>query len=298
MDIPIVDAHHHLWDLETNSYPWLVAPPSDHVIGDLRPLGKSYTIDDFKAEIGGHNVVKSVHIECHMYPDDPVEETKWLSGVAREHGYPHAFVVHVPLQRPDAQQMLERHLEYANVRSVRHMLLWHPDPKKTFFESDLIRSHDWRRGFALLKRYGLSFDLAVYPNQMEDAAELARRHPDLPIVQLHAGMPIDSDPEGWQRWRAGMKLMAACDNVWVKVSGWGMIDNQWRGDAARLAPLVHETLEMFGTDRAMFASNFPVDRLYSDYASIWRAFDALTRSFSEAERHRLFHANAEQFYRI
>ncbi len=173
-DIPIVDAHHHLWDLETNSYPWLVAPPADHVIGDLRPLGKSYKIDDFKADMAAQNVIKSVHIECHMRPDDPVLESEWLTTVAAKHGYPHAFVVHVPLQRPDAQQMIERHLQYPNVRAVRHMLLWHPDQRKTFFESDLLRSHDWRRGFALLNRYGLSFDLAVYPNRWRMPPTLRR----------------------------------------------------------------------------------------------------------------------------
>jgi predicted TIM-barrel fold metal-dependent hydrolase len=297
-DIPIVDAHHHLWDLETNSYPWLVNPPSKHITGDLRPLGKSYTIEDFKADIAGQNVIKSVHIECHMRPDDPVLESEWLTGVAEKHGYPHAFVVHVPLQRPDAQETIERHLQYPNVRSVRHMLLWHPDTFKTFFESDLLRSHDWRRGFALLSRYGLTFDLAVYSNQMEDAAELAARHPETQIILLHAGMPVDRDAEGWQRWRAGMKELAKRDNLSVKISGWGMVDHAWGGDAERERPFVLETIEIFGAHRAMFASNFPVDKLSSSYAAIWNAFRKLTASFSDDERHALFHANAERFYRI
>jgi predicted TIM-barrel fold metal-dependent hydrolase len=118
------------------------------------------------------------------------------------------------------------------------------------------------------------------------------------MILLHAGMPVDRDPEGWQRWRAGMKELAKRDNLSVKISGWGMVDHAWGGDAERERPFVMETIEIFGAHRAMFASNFPVDKLSSTYAQIWDAFRKITASFSEDERHGLFHRNAEAFYRI
>ncbi len=111
-------------------------------------------------------------------------------------------------------------------------------------------------------------------------------------------MPIDRDPEGWKRWRAGMKELAKRDNLSVKISGWGMVDNTWTQAPERLRPFVLETIEIFGAGRAMFASNFPVDKLYSSYAAIWDAFRKITASLSEDERHGLFHRNAETFYRI
>ncbi|MEQ1768620.1 MAG: amidohydrolase family protein [Devosia sp.] len=298
IEVPVVDPHHHLWDLETNLYPWLMETSADSVIGDTRSLSKTYLVEDLKRDMAGVGVIKSVHVQTDYDPRDTVGETRWLQSVADADpdGFPHGFVVWAPLHKPEAQAILEEQVRYKNTRGVRQMLLWHPDPAKTFFESDLVRSHDWRKGYGLLKRLGLSFDLAVYANQMADAAQLLARHKETPVALLHAGMPIDRDPEGWQRWRTGMATLASLDHVSVKISGWGMVDNNWTEE--RLRRFVLETLEIFGTDRAMFASNFPVDRLYNTYPAIWEAFARITADLSIDEKHALFHGTAEKFYRI
>ena len=99
--------------------------------------------------------------------------------------------------RPDVEQILEGHARHKNVRGIRHAINWHPDPAKTYVNRpDLIRTDAWRRGFSLLRRFGLSFDLQLYPAQMADAAVLAHANPDVLIILNHAGMPVDRNEEG------------------------------------------------------------------------------------------------------
>jgi predicted TIM-barrel fold metal-dependent hydrolase len=131
---------------------------------------------------------------------------------------------------------------------------------------------------------------------MADAAGLAQAHPETLIILDHAGMPVDRDEAGIRTWRQGMRALAAVPNVVSKISGLGAFDWRWSADSIR--PFVLETIEIFGVSRCMFASNFPVDKLYSDFDSLYAAFHSITRDFSPDEKRRLFHDNAERYYRL
>jgi predicted TIM-barrel fold metal-dependent hydrolase len=131
---------------------------------------------------------------------------------------------------------------------------------------------------------------------MPDAARLAHAHPDTSIILNHAGMPVDRDAEGLAAWRAGMRALAAAENVTVKISGLGMVDWSWTTESIR--PFVLETIEIFGVDRSMFASNFPVDKIYSSFDTLYGAFEAIVAGCSPSERSKLFHDNAERIYRL
>ena len=222
-----------------------------------------------------------MHVEA--IAQDPVGETEWLQGLADEHGFPHGAVVRASLHQPDVERELERQCQFSIVRGVRDILNWHKNPSVSYIErSDLLTDPAWLRGFALLKKYNLSFDMQLYPLQMMDAAAVARRHPDMSIILNHAGMPVDRDPESLDHWRKGMRALAACDNVTVKISGLGMVDWNWTTESIR--PFVLETIDIFGVDRSMFASNFPVDKIYSDFATLYRAFFEITKDFSPTRR--------------
>ena len=294
----IVDAHHHLWDLERHVYPWLSPRPLPPAMaGDVSPIARSYGIDDLLADAGPWDLAKSVHVEAGFDPAAPLAETEWLQGIADERGFPHAIVAKAALHDPDVEALLAAHVRHANVRGIRHMVSWHPVPRNTFVDRpDLLTDSQWRRGFALLRKYGLSFDLQVYPPQMDDAVALARRHLDTTIIVDHAGMPLDRDTTALAAWRDGMTALAGLPNVAVKISGLGMFDHDWTVDSIR--PYVLETLDRFGTHRCMFASNFPVDKLYGSYPALFDAFDRITADFSDDERQRLFAGNAERLYRI
>ncbi|RKP53292.1 amidohydrolase family protein [Pararobbsia silviterrae] len=297
--LPRVDCHYHLWDVDRYAYPWL-APDAKrpiHLFPDLSPIAQSYRIDHFLADCAKWNIVKSVHVNGGYDPTDPVGESRYLQSVADVYGHPHGFVAYADLRSPDLDAQLAAHCTFANMRGVRHIVNWHPDPARTFVdEPDLLDDPAWNAGFARLSSYGLSFDLQLYPSQMRRAAALAQRFPDTLIVVNHCGMPLERDRTGLAQWHDGMRALAGCPNVALKISGLGMVDPQWTVDSIR--PFVLDALGYFGTDRAMFASNFPVDKLYGSFDVLYEAFDTLTRDLDDDARRNVFGRNAERCYRV
>ncbi len=265
----IIDPHHHLWDLQRNRYPWLQQRPlGPSVAGDIAKIAHDYLLDDYIADTAAFDLRKSVHVEAAWDPTDPVGETRWLQTIADRRGFPHGIVAHADLQAADVERLLASHAQFANVRGIRQMLNWHKDPALTVVpRADLMSDGSFLSGFKLLRKYGLSFDLQIYPGQMADAARLASAHPDTPIVLNHTGMPIDRDADGLDTWRRGMRLLAQADNVSVKISGLGMVDWKWTTES--LCPFVLEAIDAFGVERSMFASNFPVDKIYSSFGTLY-----------------------------
>ena len=296
----MVDAHMHLWDLSRISYPWLTPPLPVGITGDVSPIARNYLLDDYLGDVAAHGsnvrVTKIVHVEAGAHPADSLAETRWLQGIADTRGYPQAIVAHAELEKPTAAALLAEHAAHRNVRGIRQIINWHPDPTKTYTPRDLLADAAWHKGFAHLARHGFSFDLQIYPSQMPAAARLAARHPDTSIILNHTGMPVDKDAAGIAAWRAGMRSLAAQRNVSVKISGLAMLD--WHWTHASLEPFVRETLAIFGADRVMIASNFPVDRLLGTFANFTDAYRSLLAGASEDERSQLFARNAERIYRI
>ena len=297
--LQVVDPHIHLWNPQTHRYPWM-ATAGRNFMGNCDAILSTYEVREFLADTQGVDVLKVVHIDAAHDPANPLEETRWLQSLADapgSHGMPHAIVAYADLSLPDVDVLLARHADHRNVRGIRQTLNVHPDPYYDYVGRHFMREPAWRRGFALLAKHRLSFDLQIYPSQMPEAAELAAAHPQTTIVLNHAGMFVDrSTVAGWREWRDGLRLLAQAPNVFVKISGLGMIDHQWTVESLR--PYVLETIDAFGVERAMFASNFPVDRLYSTYAALWQAFDRIVGGASPTERHALFRGNAERVYRI
>jgi len=297
-DGPIIDAHHHLWDLGLGTYPWLAATGRDEMVfGDTTPLRRNYLPADLRADAARQNLVASVHIEAGWDAADPVGETRWLDGLAAHESLPMVFVVAAPLHRPEAEAVLAAHRAFARVRGVRFILSWHDDPKKRFAERpDFMTDAAWLAGFALLRKFDLSFDLMIYPGQMAEAARLAARFPDIAIIVNHAGSPVDRDAAGMAQWRRGLGLLAAQPNVAIKISDLVAYDHHWTIDSLR--PVVLACIDAFGTDRALFASDAPVAGLHATYDEAYGAFKTIVTDFSAAEQRRLFHDNAARLYRI
>jgi predicted TIM-barrel fold metal-dependent hydrolase len=297
--LQVVDPHIHLWNIETHRYPWM-ATAGGNFMGNCDAILKTHEVRDFLADAEGVEVLKAVHIDAAHDPAMPLEETKWLQSQADapgSRGLPHGIVAYADLSAPDVDPLLAAHAAHRNVRGIRQTLNVHPDPCYDYVGRHFMREPQWRNNFALLQRYGLSFDLQIYPSQMAEAAELARAHPTTTIVLNHTGMFVDrGSVAGWRAWRDGMRALASCPNVCVKISGMGMIDHQWTVESLR--PYALETIDAFGVGRAMFASNFPVDRLYSSYALLWAAYDRIVSDATPAERDALFRTNAERIYRI
>jgi predicted TIM-barrel fold metal-dependent hydrolase len=293
----IVDAHMHLWDLDKIPYPWLTPPLPVGITGDVSAIAKTYLLDDYLRDAGGkHRVTKIVHVEAGADPAASLAETRWLQGVANARGYPQAIVAHAELNSTGVEALLEQHASHPNVRGIRQIINWHPDPNKTYTPRDLLADPAWEKGFALLRKHHFSFDLQIYPSQMPAAARLAGRYPDTAMILNHTGMPVDRDAAGLEAWRNGMQALAQRPNIAVKISGLAMLDWHWSLDSLR--PFVLQTVELFGADRCLFASNFPVDRLFGSFERQYDAYQSLVATFSPAERTKMFVTNAERIYRI
>jgi predicted TIM-barrel fold metal-dependent hydrolase len=298
-DIGIVDAHMHLIDVENNPYPWL-APDANRpkIFGPHEErLIHNYLIGDFMNDIAGHNVAKSVHLQANWDHDDPLGETQWLRPISEAYGYPHGVVGFANLALDNVEAVLDGHLQSTNMRGIRHILNWHKtDSSKSFVDRNYMTEPGWRRGFALLEPKGLSFDMQIYHNQMSDALDLARSFPGTTIVLNHTGMPIDRTAHDLAEWATGMTMLAQAPNVFVKISGLGLNNHDWTVEGIR--PIVLRTMDIFGIDRCLFASDFPVDKLFSSYDTLLEAFDDITADFSTSERAKFFRLNAERVYRI
>jgi predicted TIM-barrel fold metal-dependent hydrolase len=293
----IIDAHHHLWDLGRYRYPWL-AHGGRAAFGDYSRICRNYLVDDFLADVGELELIGSVHVQAEIDRSLSTDETAWLQEVADSGvtGIPHAIVAYADLSQPDAEKTLQAHSRFANLRGIRQILSRHSDPQLNSAPRDYLRDPTWVAQFGILQRFGLSFDLQIYYQQAADAVALARRYPEITFVLNHTGMPLERGSEHEEGWRRSMHDLAACDNVAVKISGLGMSDPAWTIE--RVRPFVEYTLEAFGTSRCMLGSNFPVDRLFGDYLTLWNTYSVLTAHLSLGERQAVFVDNAARYYRI
>lgn len=292
--LTIVDPHIHLWDLSTGLYPGLEAP-SDGFIGNNAPIARSYLPPEFLAEPGpGLRLAGAVHVEA--FPTDPLAEARHLQQMAQGFPVPLAIVANADLSKPGVDAHLATLAALPAVRGIRHVVNRHPDPLLNYVARDFLHEPAWAQGYARLAAHGLSFDLQLYPHQVPAAVAILAAHPDVPVILNHAGMWADRGLQGWRQWKDGLGRLAALPQVCVKISGLGMLDTGWTVESIR--PLVLETLEAFGVERAMFASNFPVDKLFGAYPALWEAFERITADLSPDERAALFAGNATRVYRL
>jgi predicted TIM-barrel fold metal-dependent hydrolase len=287
--VNIVDAHHHLWQLSGGPlhYPWLQDDkPHEFFLGDYGALKRDYLPPDYRRDAGPHRVVKTVHVEAECSRDQQVAETRWLTEMNRLHGMPNAIVGHAWFHTGNTEEVLAGHKAFPLVRGIR---------SKPADEA-MMRDAKWLAGLRLLGKYDLSWDLRVKTWELAAAAAVVRGIPDIPVVLNHAGFPWDRSAAGLEMWRKGMRALAACPNAWCKLSCLCLLEGDWSYEDNRRVVL--EAIEIFGVDRCMFASNFPVDGLRVSFGRMFDDFKRMTGSLADAERRRLFHDNASAFYRI
>jgi predicted TIM-barrel fold metal-dependent hydrolase len=201
------------------------------------------------------------------------------------------------LDRADVDDVLARQAARPLVRGIRNKPAAAPSPESVVPGAPgSMGDARWRAGFARLARHGLSFDLQTPWWHLREAAALAREFPDTLVILNHTGLPADRSPEGLRGWREAMAALAAAPNAAVKISGLGVPGRPWT--AASNREVVLRAIELFGVDRAMFASNYPVDGLVATFDTIYAGFKAITRDFSDADRRKLFHDNAVRLYRL
>jgi predicted TIM-barrel fold metal-dependent hydrolase len=296
-DFPIIDAHQHFWDLGANYLPWLRDQPIAFRYGDYSALKRNYMPQDYRRDAQGLNIVGSVFVETEWDRRDPVGETRWVHALAREAGLPSAVVCHVALHQEDAEQVLTEQAAFPLVRGVRHKPHAATGPGGVDDGAPGSMSDPaWRRGYALLVRHRLSFDLQTPWWHLKQAAALNIAFPETTIILNHTGLPRNRSIEELAGWRAAMTGFAAAPNVAVKISGLGEPGRAW--DRERNRRVILDTIDIFGEDRCMFASNFPVDSLVGSLATIYSGFADITKTLGSAVQAKLFADNARRIYRL
>ncbi|NHK26422.1 amidohydrolase family protein [Parvularcula flava] len=293
-DIPFVDAHVHFWDLDAIAHPWLTPPFStDGLMGSVEAIATDYGPEEYAADAQRWTVAGTVHVDAGAAPELAVDESRWLDGLRTQHGAPTAMVAFAALNAPAVEETLAAHAGYSAVRGIRHIVNYHDDPYRTYTPVDLTVDPQWQAGFAKLAGYGLGFDLQAYPSQFAPLVPLLSAHEDIPVMINHAGMPFHDEKE---EWRKGMAALAALPHCAVKVSGFGITDHDWTEESIR--PYVLETIDLFGTDRVMFASDFPTDKLYADFDRCLSSYANIIAAFSDDEKRAMWGRNADRLYRM
>jgi len=309
--LPVVDAHHHLWERNGR-----------------------YLLDELRADLtSGHNVRATVYIQCgHAYRADgpaelrPVGETEFVASVAKQAeadglracagivGYCD-FRLGEPI---DA--VLEAHIAAGGSRfkGIRQSAGWDAAivlTTATPAVEHLLMDSMFRVGLGRLSRLGLSYEASFYHPQLPEFVDLARAFPDLPICANHCGGPIRIGPyatrldETFANWRRDLRELAKCPNVVLKLGGQAMTIRGFNFHEAVLPPssgelvaawrpFMETCIEAFGPERCMFESNFPVDKGMCSYPVVWNAFKRLAAGSSDTEKSALFHGTAARFYRL
>ncbi|ABS63597.1 amidohydrolase 2 [Parvibaculum lavamentivorans DS-1] len=315
-ELPIVDPHHHLWD-----HP-----------------GSRYQLDELMTDVAeGHNIRATVFVECKsMYRADgpdamkPVGETEYVNGIAAQSASGQygetrvaAGIVGFADLRLGAKvdAVLEAHMARApeRFRGIRHASAFDDSPdvraSHTLPPKGLLGLPEFREGFKRLAAYGLSFDAWLYHRQIPELTALARANPETPIIFDHFGGPIGIGPyegkraEIFAQWKKDVAELAACPNVVAKLGGINMAVNGFGWHKRAKPPTSDElvaatrdwylhSIDVFGPERCMFESNFPVDKLSCSYGVLWNAFKKIAKDMSAGEKAALFHDTAARVYRL
>ena len=295
-DIPIIDAHQHFWDLSMNKHPWLCGKQMiPFRYGDYSSIRRTYLPDDYFVDSKAFNIVKTIHMEAEWDPKDPLGESEWLMQIHEKTGFPNAIIGQAWFLSEDIDEVLRAHAKCPLIRSVRQKPFAAASPGE--FHPGLTGSMTdpaFRAGYANLETYGLHFDLQTPWWHLREAAELAHDFPETTIILNHTGLPSDRSEAGLGGWMEGMKALAAQPNTSVKISGICVPGQKWTAEFNR--KVVLDTIQVFGVERCMFSSNFPVDGVVASFDEIVNGFAGIVSVFSEADQLRLFHDNALKYY--
>jgi L-fuconolactonase len=276
----VVDAHQHFWNLETGSYPWLANAPA--------AIRHTFEPAELAPQLAAAGVDRTVLVQAM----DSYADTDAMLARADAHDFIAGVVGWVPLHRPaEAAVAIERYGRHPKFVGVRHLIHEEPDP-------DWLLQDSVQDGLGLLSEAGLSFDVvSLLPRHLEHVSTLAARFPELRLVVDHLSKPRIRSRE-WEPWASLLARAAEHPNVHAKVSGLPTEADHERWTVEDLRPYADHAIEVFGPERLMYGSDWPVALLAADYAAVWRATGELLAGLSGAERAAVLGGNAVGFYRL
>lgn len=294
-DGPIIDTHYHIW--ERKNIGWLQDPALPRMAGDYFGLRCDYPITEWLHDISPEGVTKSVHVTANWVANKGLEETKWLQAIADQHGHPHGITFQADLTQSDIENQIKAQTQFPNVRGVRQQLHWDSHPiRKAVNRPDLCNTEGFRRGFAFLEKYNLHFELQIFSAQAPFALELVKAFPHVKFLLLHSGMLTERTQLMIDQWRSALTSLASFPNVHIKLSGLGMFS--LGVTQPQLRQVIRDSIQIFGVDRTIYGSNFPLEKLHSSYADLFAGYKKVLSEYHPEEQKKIFHDNAVNFYKI
>ena len=276
--MPIVDSHQHFWDHAKGAH----ASPA----GEDTRLNRSFLADDLAPLLAESGVVQTVLVQA--YPS--LEETRWLLEVADAAPFVAGVVAWADLTAPDVGEQLAGLAANPRVKGIR---AWVQDEA----DSAWLLREDVERGLSAVEEQGLACDLLIRPRHMTSVPEAARRHPGVRFVVNHMAKPFIAAGQR-EPWGTLMRAIAACPNVWCKVSGLVTEDDPSNVQVAHAKPFVEEVVRLFGFERIMFGSDWPLSTPAASYARVLDHALACIGPAGEAQRQRFLAGNARHVYRL
>jgi predicted TIM-barrel fold metal-dependent hydrolase len=292
----VVDAHHHIWRMA--DLPWLQGPMVPRIFGPYEAVRRDYLVDEYVADVTAEGVNAAVYVQPNWAIERAVDEVRWVQSVHDATGWPHAVVGTADLFSPGAGEVFRQQKAISPLmRGTRLQLHWHPD-ERFRYASGPARMHDpvFRDNIALLADLGWLFELQVFPAQMADAARLVADFPGTTFVLVHAGMLESTEPGHVLPWRTGLGLLAELPNVMVKLSGIGTFVH--RVDEELIGLVVTTAVDMFGSARCMFGSNFPIESIWSDFHTFMQAWLAVAADLPVEARRDVLGRTARRVYSL
>ena len=289
-----IDSHFHIW--RQKDQPWLVGPMVPRIFGPYEPIRRDYPIEEFLADQKGSGVEKAVYVQTNWAKENFEKEVAFLSDTAKASGWPHAIVGYADMTVDDVRPQIDRLKKYPLLRGVRMQLHWHETPAFRFAKSaDQVIDPTVKKNIARLKDYDLSFDLQLFPAQMKDGLELVGENPETDFILTHTGMLTDLAEPVVEEWKAGLRTLAKAPNLYAKLSGLGTFVH--RNDPEVIGVVVDNAVEILGSDRLMFGSNFPIEKLWTSHAELIAAHRAAVAKHGAKAEADIFWNTAERVYR-
>ena len=286
----MIDAHHHLWDLNAVNYPWLMEKGKRRFFGDPTRIQRNYLIDEHIQLANELGFKGSVHIQVGAA--DGLEEAQWINRVVNENqSWPMVQVAFCDLSSDQREVHLDKLQKLSSVVGVRQIIGRSPAEDANNKTNELLTSDNFMQGLQSISDRGLTFDLQIIPELLKTCASVFSQFPNLQVILCHAGSPYNRTLEGIKSWAGDLIHLSNLSNVSCKLSGLGMFDHNWTGST--VAPIVTTVMDQFGSKRVMFGSNFPVDSLSSSFEQL---FTRLSSNIDEKDFEDVFSKTAQRIY--
>lgn len=291
-DIELIDTHVHMWNLQHESlkWSWIDTPENHPIVGNIDSVkSRAFEMEHLETESRFAAVSGFVHVQAALGSPNPVDETRWLDNMSREHPKLKAIIGHADLALPIASEQIDQHLESQLFRGIRDFAL---EPYLASGEYE----HTFEANLAMLAEKQLVLDMDCEYVNMRAAHDLARRHPELIIVLEHIGFPRQRDTEYFAAWRKGVAALAEAPNVVCKLSGMAMTNPSY--SYSELRPWVEHCVDHFGPQRLMVGSNWPLDRARGSYDAIMAHTRALISELAGDHSVEILRNTAQRIYTI